>query len=123
MGVLGLKRKAEAQDSKQKLDAKARRVVESLEAARKKSGRTKGRRGEPPPRSEVDAAGARVAIWADETRKRLNRSGRKVSSHELVPGASEQDFRKMARKKPLLYWGTPTDKAVVKAADTWFRRR
>jgi hypothetical protein len=99
-----------------KVDRKTRRIAESLAKERKRSGRAKPDRS-----SEGDSAGGRMAVWADESSKKLQRSDVHVPGHELL-GVSEQEYRQMKKKRPRFYWATPSEKDVSAAAKTYWRR-
>jgi hypothetical protein len=101
-----------------KLDRPTRRLVESLKAARKKSGREEPR----PSSSEAQSAAGRMALWADETARKHKRSGVDVPSHKLLD-VPEQEYRQMAKKRPWAYWGTPKEKDVLAAAKVYNRHR
>lgn len=100
------------------LDRSTRRTVESLRAVRKSIGREVPR----PSSSEGESAGGQMALWADETSKKLRRSGVHVAGHELLEVA-EREYSQMAKKRPWVYWDTPTEKDVLAAAKVYYRHR
>lgn len=102
-----------------KLDRGTRRTVESLGKALK--GAPRGASGSTSS-EEAAAAAGRLTVWADETAKKQKRRGTAAPSHELL-GVSEREYRRMAKKRPLFYWGTPNEKDVLAAAKVYKQHR